>query len=194
MHVITIYYDKPRQLIIKMGDFCAIVSVNEENTMKKITLILPALMLLVFANTSYAGTSEVKWSDPDKYTDIRAGNEHRGHFKSRIFKAFEEHFAKLSEKLPEDQLLKIDVSNVDLAGDVRFDSIDRIRVIKSLYIPRLVFTYEVINSDKSIEQSGSVNLKDMGFMIGAPLKYKHKPIPHEKRMLDKWFKKTFLEK
>jgi len=162
--------------------------------MKKIIVLSATLLVWVFTGSAFAGTSEVKWNETDKYTDIRAGNEHREHFKTRIFKAFEKHFSKLSEKLPEGQLLKVKVTDVDLAGDVRFDTMDRIRVIKSLYMPRLEFSYEVISSDKSIVQSGEVDLRDMGFMSGSTLRYQHKSIPHEKRMLDKWFKKTFLKK
>jgi hypothetical protein len=160
---------------------------------KVIELFVATTITLVSAGSAYAGISEVKWANPDKYTDIKAGNEHRTHFKNRIFKAFEEHFAKLSETLPEGQLLKIEVTNVDLAGDVRFDTMDRIRVIKDLYIPRMKFTYKVINADKSVAQEGDVDLKDMGFMSGSSLRYKHKPIPYEKRMLDKWFKATFIQ-
>ena len=150
------------------------------------------VLLFAFINSAYAGTSEIKWTEPDKYTDIRAGNEHRGHFKNRIFKAFEEHFLALSEALPEGQLLKVDVTNVDLAGDVRFGTMDRIRVIKDLYIPRMTFSYQLLNADKSVVQSGEAALKDMGFRIGTNLRYKNKTIPYEKRMLDKWFNSTFI--
>jgi len=161
--------------------------------MKKIIVLSTTLLVWVWAGSASAGTSEVKWNETDKYTDIRAGNEHRGHFKARIFKAFEEHFSKLSESLPEGQLLKVEVTDVDLAGDVRFDTMDRIRVVKSLYIPRIEFSYEVVNSDKSIARSGDVDLKDMGFLTSSTSRYSHKTIPYEKRMLDKWFKKTFLK-
>lgn len=149
-------------------------------------------LLFVFINSAYAGTSEIKWTEPDKYTDIRAGNEHRVRFKERIFKAFEEHFLALSAALPEGQLLKVDVTNVDLAGDVRFSTIDHIRVIKDLYIPRMTFSYQLLNADKLVLQSDDVALKDMGFRIGINLRYKNKTIPYEKRMLDKWFNSTFI--
>jgi hypothetical protein len=173
---------------------CVMFIMNEESIMKKLLVLIVLFVTgLLNSNNAFAGMSEVTWKDSDKYTDLRPGNEHRQHFKNRIFGAFEKHFLKLSEQLPEGQLLKIEVTNVDLAGDVRFDTMVRIRVIKDLYIPRMKFTYKVINADKSVAQEGDVDLKDMGFMSGSSLRYKHKPIPYEKRMLDKWFKATFIQ-
>ena len=152
---------------------------------------LITLILLVFTWNVAAGESEVTWTNPDKYTDVRASNENRAKFKTRIFNHFEKHFSKLSEKLPDGQILKIDVTNVDLAGDVRFDTMDNIRVVRDLYIPRMTFTYEVVDSNKSIVDSGEVDLKDMGFMQNASRIGHHKAIYYEKKMLSKWFKNTF---
>lgn len=155
---------------------------------------LVTLILLVITWNVAAGESEVTWTNPDKYTDIRAGNEHRAKFKARIFNHFEKHFSKLSEKLPDGQVLKVNVTNVDLAGDVRFDTMDRIRVIRDLYIPRMKFTYELVNSNKSIVDSGEVDLKDMGFMQQSANIGHHQAIYYEKKMLNKWFKNTFIKK
>ena len=155
---------------------------------------LATLILLVITWNVAAGESEVTWTNTDKYTDIRAGNENRARFKTRIFSHFEEHFSKLSEKLPEGQVLKVNVTNVDLAGDVRFDTMDRIRVVRDIYIPRMKFTYEVVNADKSIADSGDADLKAMGFMQQASTVGHHKAIYYEKKMLDKWFKNTFISK
>lgn len=159
----------------------------------KTTILFFVLSIVALFNidSAYAGMSEVKWKNTEKYKDIRAGNEHQKHFEKRIFSAFEKHFLKLSEQLPKGQLLKIEVTNVDLAGDVRFDSMNEIRVVKDTYPPRLTFSYKVFNSDKTVAQSGDVNLKDLGFLMGATIRYRNRSIPYEKRMLDKWFKNTF---
>jgi len=154
---------------------------------------LITLVLLIVTWNVAAGESEVTWTNPEKYTDIRAGNENRSKFKARIFRHFEKHFTHLSEKLPEGQTLKVNVTNVDLAGDVRFDTMDRIRVIRELYIPRMAFTYELVAADNSVVKSGEVDLKDMGFMQHSSNIGRHKAIFYEKVMLNKWFKHTFIE-
>ncbi len=160
--------------------------------MKILKISLIPFFLLTTIGSVTAGESEVIWTEPDKYTDVRSGNENRKHFKERIFKNFEKHFAKLSEKLPEGKTLKINVTNVDLAGDVRFSSMQQVRIVKDIYIPRIEFSYELINTDKSIAASGDVDLKDMGFMTSSSSYKSNSVLYYEKRMIDKWFKNTFV--
>jgi len=155
---------------------------------------LTAFLLLAISGNVIAGKSEIKWTEPDKYTDVRSGNENRKHFKERIFESFEKHFAKLSEQLPEGQILKLDVSNVDLAGDVRFSPMQEFRIIKDIYIPRLTFTYELLNADKTVADSGKVDLKDMSFLTSISSSSINNTLKYEKRMIDKWFKKTLIKK
>ena len=138
--------------------------------MKKLSVILLAVSSLLVTFLSSAATSEVKWTNPDKYRDVDAGDGHRAKFKARIFANFEEHFSLLAEKLPEGQTLLIDVKDVDLAGDVH-QNMQRIRVIKEIFFPRIEFSYQVLDGNKNVLTSGDVNLKDMSFMMGSNLRY-----------------------
>jgi len=160
--------------------------------MKSLMMVWVGIMIAVFSvPKSNAADTEVTWTNADKYRDIRSGFDNRKRFKERTFKSFEKHFATLAEKLPEGLLLKIDVTDVDLAGDVRFDTNRQIRVVKDIYFPRLKFSYELFNVDKSVVTSGDINLKDMSFMLGNNIRYRNKSLGYEKRMLDNWFNDTF---
>lgn len=162
--------------------------------MKKLTIILfGAFIVLSFFDSANAATSKVTWTNYDKYTDIRSGNESRKHFRERIFYNFEQHFAKLAKKLPEDQVWKIDVTNVDLAGDTNAGGIDRLRIVKDIYFPRMKFTYQLLNSNGSEVSTAEVSLKNMSFMIGSRLRYRHDSLGYEKDMIDDWFFETFQE-
>ena len=162
--------------------------------MKKLTITLLVMFTFVsLPNVAYAATSEVTWTDHEKYRDIHPGNESRKHFRERTFKDFEKHFAKLAENLPEGQVLKINVTDVDLAGDTHIGGINQLRIIKELYFPRMNFSYELANADGSIVTSGEIVLKDMNFMMGSSLKYRNKSLGYEKKMLDDWFADTFKE-
>ena len=77
-----------------------------------VTLLTASFLL---APNAFAATSEVTWTDYKSYRDIDEGNDGRKQFRERIFKDFEEHFAKLAATLPAEQTLKIDVTDVDLA-------------------------------------------------------------------------------
>jgi hypothetical protein len=158
--------------------------------MKNKSVILIAVSSLFLTFISSAATSEVTWTNSDKYRDVDAGDGHRTKFKARIFTKFEKHFASLAKKLPEGQTLLIDVQDVDLAGDVH-QNMRRIRVIKDIFYPRIKFSYQVVDSDKKIVSSGDVNLKDMSFMMGSNFRYNQDSLGYEKRMLDEWFEKTF---
>jgi hypothetical protein len=162
--------------------------------MKMLTTTLLALFTLVsVSSVASAATSEVTWTDYEKYTDIRSGNESRKHFRERTFYNFEKHFTKLAKKLPEDQVLKINVTNVDLAGDTNAGGIDQLRIVKDIYFPRMNFTYQLLNSDGSEVSAAKVALKNMSFMMGGNLRYRNDSLGYEKYMLDDWFFKTFQE-
>lgn len=158
---------------------------------KFIRYALSCAVLIMPMSFVHAADVDVKWSNPDKYYDIDPAEEHRQHFKERVFKSFEEHFAEVANWLPENQKLVLDFTNIDLAGDVDFGGSRRVRVVKDMYFPRMEFSYQLINADNSVVKSENVSLKDMGFLMHSRLKYKGKPFSYEKEMFDDWFKKTF---
>ncbi|MEI6893533.1 MAG: DUF3016 domain-containing protein [Colwellia sp.] len=149
--------------------------------------------LLLTANT-FAASSEVIWTDYESYRDIREGSMTKKKFREHLFKTIEQHIASLAAKLPEDRTLKINVTDVDLAGNINIGGIHSIRIIKQMYPPRINLSYQLIDAnDNVIKSDEDVVVRDMNFMTSVPLKYRQKSFGYEKRMLDKWFKDTFTE-
>ncbi|NQY34487.1 MAG: DUF3016 domain-containing protein [Alteromonadaceae bacterium] len=158
---------------------------------KKLSILI-TLLLMCNSYTSIAAEVEVTWSNPEKYRDIRASSESRKHFRAKVFRNLEKHFTKLAAKLPENQTLKIKVSDLDLAGDTLHGGISRIRIVKEINYPRIKFSYQLLDKEnKTVLLAGDVNLKDMNFMQGASLRYKSDYLGYEKKMIDKWFFKSF---
>ncbi len=157
------------------------------------TSLLAILTTMSLHNVAYAATSEVTWTDYKKYRDIHPGNESRKHFRERTFKNLEKHFTKLAEKLPKGQVLKLDVTDVDLAGDTHVGGINRMRIVKEIYSPRMAFSYQLVNADGSEILADKEVLRDMSFMSTSSLKYRHDSLGYEKKMLDDWFKDTFKD-
>ena len=153
--------------------------------------LLTASFLLV--PNAFAATSEVTWTDYKSYRDIDSGNDGGKQFRERTFKDLEKHFAKLAEMLPAGQTLKIDVTDVDLAGDTHHGGVNRTRIVKEIYSPRMNFSYQILDADGSVIKSDDVVVKDMNFMSGSSLKYRNKSLGYEKKMLDEWFNETFKE-
>ena len=157
--------------------------------MNKIIVLL--LIFVLCVPSAMAANIEIKWTDPDNYTDIRSGNNNRKHFREYTFKHVEKHFAKLASQLPEGLQLNIEVTNVDLAGSTFYGGINNIRVVSDMYPPRLYFHYQLLDVDQSMMVEGQTTLKNMGFMRSRALRYGNDPLGHEKALLDKWFANTF---
>jgi len=153
-----------------------------------IVLLLSSALVM---SSAMAAEAVIKWTEPDEYTDIRAGDNHRKHFREQLFNNVEKHVSKLASRLPEKQLLIIEVTNIDLAGTTLHTGLNRIRVIKETYPPRMNFSYQLVNVDKSLVMEGKANLINMNFMMSKRIKYQTDTLGHEKKMLDKWFAQTF---
>ena len=160
-----------------------------EIIMNQIFILLLTLFLLIPSATG--ADIDIRWNNPAKYTDIRAGENNHKQFRKQLFDKFEKHFSKLATQLPEEQTLKIKVTNIDLAGSTLHAGINRIRIIKETYPPRMKFSYQLINVDQSIEIEGDVVLSSMIFMMKRSIKYRNDTLKYEKIMLDKWFAETF---
>ncbi|QBY03899.1 DUF3016 domain-containing protein [Thalassotalea sp. HSM 43] len=159
---------------------------------KFISVICATMLVSTYA---MAGQAKVNWVDPDSYTDIEPGDEPRSRFEARVFKELEEHIAELAAKLPEGQTLTMDITNVDLAGDVRYmvgPNNATIRVIEDLYFPKMRFKYQLTDASGAKLSSGEEHIKDMGFFNSPGSGMHHENFKYEKVMLTDWFKETFM--
>ncbi|MEL0646697.1 DUF3016 domain-containing protein [Pseudoalteromonas agarivorans] len=158
------------------------------NSVEKIAMVM-CLTLPVFAN---AGESVVKWQDFKDYRDVRASNQGKSSYHKQIKTQFEKHFSKLVEQLPKDYKLNIEITDIDLAGDVRFGGVDEIRVVKPIYFPRLKLNYSLTDKDGSvISEANDVELKDMGFMDKIKMG-RDESFYYEKRLITEWFGEQIL--
>lgn len=154
---------------------------------------LSAIGLCTFAIALNATAADlkVKWQDPDEYTDIKEGQTStKSSFREHVFSTFEEFLTHRAAKLPEDQTLKLTVTDLDLAGETRFN-FDEIRVIKPNYIPRITFSYQLLDKSGNEISAGEENLKSMSMTATYLTKPSEDQFKYEFDMLNRWFKKTF---
>ena len=156
------------------------------------------LLTLVFAGgyvlSSLAGAGEVKvtWQDPDKYTDIRPGNESRDSFRAQVFEELGKVFTELGKKLPDDVQWNVTVTDLDLAGEVRpmmRPGGNDIRVIKDIYWPRMSFNYTMTNAKGESSAEGTEDRSDMSFMMNRSINTGNGNFQYESRMIEDWFQK-----
>ena len=113
-------------------------------------------------------------------------------FRRSLFAQMDKHWQKVANKhLPEGVALDVKVTNVNLAGDVRynFQMGQSIRLVKTIYWPSIEFEYTLREGNKVIK-TDTIKLKDMAFMDrGGSLTRSSTPYFYEKRLITDWFKK-----
>ena len=151
---------------------------------------LTLIGLLAVAAAAHAGTVEVKFIDPDKFTDARDDALRR----EDVLKTLEERLKQLgAKKLPASQTLQVEVLDIDLAGDA-FPRVGlrETRVLRGRADwPRIHLRYTLREGDKVI-RSGDDHLADMNYLMGSLRASQDGPLPYEKRMLEHWFDERFV--
>ncbi|MDP5032030.1 MAG: DUF3016 domain-containing protein [Paraglaciecola sp.] len=167
--------------------------------MKKLIVPLVASSLALISVPSFSQAEvEVNWQNPESYRDVRPTGESRKRFREHTFAELQDYIVKLAEQLPQGQKLTLNVTNLDLAGQVwpasfvgLGHSTNDVRVVKNIDIPRMSFSYTLTNKAGEIVQQAEVDLKDMAFMDRANRFFDSENLRYEKNMLKSWFDAEF---
>jgi len=103
------------------------------------------------------------------------------------------HFEKLGQSLKPGQTLKIDITDVDLAGreEPRMRGMNDLRVLNGRADwPRISLHY-VLEPDGKVLSQGDAQLSDMSYMSRINRYASDARLRYEKQMIDDWFAKTF---
>ena len=161
-------------------------------------LIISTVTLGLSSQVLAQAKVEIEWDKPEKYRDVRPSNESRKRFREATFKRIHEYMNKLALALPDNKTLLMKVSDLDLAGQVwpashigLGHSASDVRVIKNIDIPRINFSYQLLDESGAVVQQAEVKLKDMSFLDRSNRFFKSESLRYEKDMLQRWFKKEF---
>jgi len=156
--------------------------------------VVSLLISLVISPAVCGATVDINWVDPDKFRDIESADSGQKRFQERVFKTLGNTIETLAASLPDNYHMNISVTDIDLAGDVKFTNTERIRIVDNLYFPSMKLTYELLDKEQKSLAAGDVRVKDMGFLHGIHHPARHSEFLHyEGIMLQDWFKKTFAE-
>jgi hypothetical protein len=132
---------------------------------------------------------QVSFDNPDRYTDAETRRVASGPALTPTLQGIESQFKSLSDRhLAADQVLKVDILDIDLAG--RYEPwrpfASDVRVMRPVDWPRITLRYSL--EDKSgILASGDETLRDMNYLDHANLNYSDDPLRYEKAMISDWF-------
>jgi hypothetical protein len=151
----------------------------------KTASIAIATCLFGAAAAQAAGTVEVRFVEPERFTDVR----------DRAFTS-KEHLATLERVLvetarphvPDGRTLRIEVLDVDLAGEVRpgLRAWDTRILSGRADWPRITLRWTLDGG-----KSGEAVVQDMAYLQRVPPGLSDGGLVYERRMLDEWFRRDF---
>ena len=153
--------------------------------------LLPTIALAcVTALTSVAATAGepvVTFTNVDDYTDFPYSDI------ETLQRLLTEHMVKQAKKLPPSVDLKIEVLDVDLAGDIKanFRTPTDIRVRNGRTDgPEMKVRFSISDNGKLL-QTAEETLKDADYMQKTNRYYNNDELRYEKQMIDDWMQKRF---
>jgi hypothetical protein len=155
------------------------------------TRLLVGSSLVAAACAAAAGTVDVSFVNAGNYWDSGTSIWDQ----SDNLKMLATHLQKLGQHwLPPGQVLKVEVLQVDLAGTVRpLRGRNAVRVITgNADSPKMQVRY-VLQAGGITLASGEEWVTDLDYTHGMVNPYHSESLYYEKRMLDKWFKKRFVD-
>ena len=141
-----------------------------------------------------AGTIEVKYLAPENYTDIGFGTYER----ERTLKSLSDYVQTLAKQLPDGQTLRLEVLDIDLAGEWRHWGAQEVRVLRGRADwPHMILRYTLSAAPKgataSTLKAGDANLSDMSYLYTLNIgTQRYGDLAYEKRMLNQWFEQNFV--
>jgi hypothetical protein len=147
-----------------------------------------AFLTLFALEAQAAGTVQVRFVQPDKFSDVRDG-----HLRAEDnLQMLQRHLEEIGARYVTDgQTLKIEVLDVDLAGEVhRGGRLDDVRVLKGRADwPRIQLRY-TLETPGAPARSREATVSDFAYLERTPTQ-PNEPLAYERRMLDEWFRAEF---
>ncbi|HEX9171820.1 MAG TPA: DUF3016 domain-containing protein [Telluria sp.] len=147
-----------------------------------------AIAAIAFAASANASAGlTLNFANTEKMADVP---RHQGD-REFMEEQFRELFDTLSSKLPAGQQLRVDIIDVDLAGEV-FPrvAIQNVRVMKGRIDPPRIHLRYSIEQDGKVLNSGERKLVDHSYQ-SAFNRYSNELYAHEKQLIENWFHKEF---
>jgi hypothetical protein len=131
-----------------------------------------------------AGQVEVKFTKPEQFSDAGRGTFER----ERTMNSLREHFGTYAARLPDAQTLRVEVMDVDLAGEQSPLRLHDTRVLRGRADwPHIKLRWSLEEGGRTLK-SGDEHLSDMHYFFGLRSAEKYGDLPYERRMLDQWFR------
>jgi hypothetical protein len=147
-------------------------------------------LVLASAAAQASGTVQVSFVQPEKFADAEDARRDTTDNLRRLKSYLEE---QAGRHLNDSQVLTIEVLDVDLAGEVRFDRRrqDDVRVLRGMADwPRITLRYTLQTAGEPMRRVEQT-VYDMAYLQRLNRYAGDEPLRYEKHMLDEWFDAQF---
>ncbi|MFT3817449.1 MAG: DUF3016 domain-containing protein [Rubrivivax sp.] len=154
----------------------------------RVSAIAIAVLACGAAAAHAAGVVEVSFKPADQYRDAGRGLQGQ-----RTLEQLDAYLKSLGARLPDGQTLKIDVQDLDLAGEQRPTRTDELRVMRGgADWPAMQLHWTLSEGQRTL-QSRDERISDMNYLMHS-MRGNNDPLYYEKRMIDEWFEQRFAPK
>ena len=136
-------------------------------------------------------TVTVQFVAPERYSDMPQEQTER----DRVLRLLQQHITELGAKLPADRNLKLEILDIDLAGRTQPSrrSTRDIRVVRDRADwPSMHVRYS-LESGGNVLAHGDESVSDLNYRTPRADYRNDKELQYEKKMIDDWFARTFLQ-
>lgn len=145
--------------------------------------LLP-LVLCLQSPAHAAGTVEVRWVEPARFSDVSRNPVDR----DRELELLGRDMARLGSLLPDGQALLLEVTDLNLAGELQPFSWRDVRVLRGgADWPQMELRYTLQAGGRTLK-SGQARLADMNYFFGL----RRSDAGYELRMVERWFRDEIL--
>jgi hypothetical protein len=160
--------------------------------MVKRTILAAALMIAAFAPAHALAGINVRFIDPDRFTD--AGSNGFRSADAGVLAEIKAHLQRLGGRfLAPGQNLTIDILDIDRAGmdePWRGGSMGDVRIMRGVTPPRIKLRYVLADKGRRA-RSGEETLTDINYQMNPSARFGGDRLVYEKALLDDWFRRMF---
>lgn len=155
--------------------------------MRSLSPVIALATLALAASAQAAGSVEVKFVGADKFSDAGRGSVEI----TRTAEALGQYLQSLGKKLPDGQVLKVSITDIDLAGELQLGRTNEVRVVRGRADwPRIELSY-TLEQGGDVLKSGQAKLADLSYTQTTPSPRRNEAYGYERYMLERWFNEQF---
>ncbi|MBK1876822.1 DUF3016 domain-containing protein [Pelagicoccus mobilis] len=157
--------------------------------MKIKTAAITTIAALSIALSANAAVS-VNFENPDNFSDISLDSIDSKKDQQIVLKDLEKYMTrKLDKKIGDQYIASVNVTDVDLAGEIEpwRSRLQDVRIVKSIYPASIAFEYQILDLDGNVVAQGEENLRDRNVMTS--ITHNFEDYPYVKDLYDTWVRK-----